>query len=336
MTLPFEAVDLETSDWLAAAGVIDERSRKWLSRIQPAKLAAYAFPYAPLERLRLCSDLIAWLFLFDDAYADGTLAENPFQLRSQHARYDPLLSGALESAPNNPFGKSLADMFRRFHGLAPASWVKRLGASIRLYLDGCELETSFRWKHTSPTLEAYLWYRDRSIGVYPMLDLVEFGANAYLSSAEAIDPFVLALRRAANLTMALTNDLHSSPKEAEEAESFNAVLVTQRQQQLSFEAAKKSVEDLRARFEHETNHYVAVVQEMASPGLKALIDGIPLWEAGNRRWSSECPRYNELEALVSGFLPPPSAPRLGRPLEPRRPSGEFNLIPRPPPSVPRN
>lgn len=334
MTLAFEAVDLATSDWLATAGVIDARSRKWLSRIQPAKLAAYAFPYAPLDRLRLCSDLIAWLFLFDDAYADGTLAENPFQLRAQHARYNPLLGGALDAAPSNPFGKSLAELLGRFGTLAPAEWVLRLGASIRLYLDGCELETSFRWKSHSPSLEAYLWYRDRSIGVYPMLDLVEFAANAYLTPAEAADPFVSALRRAANLTMALTNDLHSSPKEAEEAESFNAVLVTQRQQSLTLEQARQSVKALRDRFEGETNHYVACVTEVASPGLRALIKGIPIWEGGNRRWSSECPRYNELETLVEGFVPPPSAPRLGRPLEPRRPSGEFNLIPRPAPSRP--
>jgi hypothetical protein len=308
-----ESLDRASCDWLQSFNVLDLKSRTWLERIQPGKLAAYSFGYGGHERARLCTDLIAWLFLFDDAYAEGTLADDTLSLRRQHQRYDALFKGDFDAGPQNPFGRSLGDLFKRLSTIAPMSWVMRLAASVRGYLDGCELETTFRARKSTPSIQAYLWFRDRSIGVYPMLDMIEFAGNSYLLAEEVTDPIVIAMRRSGNLVIALTNDLHSSNKESTEAESFNAVLVTQRQFGLARPEAMASVTDLQATLRGDFEHYARVCEPHASQGLKDLVSHIPVWIDGNQRWSSECPRYNQLEGLLEGFRPPPSAPRFGRP-----------------------
>lgn len=314
-------LDRETCDWLAQFGVVGPHNRRWLERIQCGKLAAYSFGYGGHARARLCADLISWLFLFDDAYAEGSLATQTGSLRRQHARYDALLAGDLSAAPANAFGRSLADLFQRLFAVAPRSWVLRLGASVRGYLDGCELETTFRARGVTPTLEAYLFFRDRSIGVYPMLDMIEFAQSAYVTADELRDPIVSALRHSGNLVIALTNDLYSSLKESSEAESFNAVLVHQRQHGVSREDAIRHVLALQTRLRNEFEHYAASLPVDASPGLLELPGGVRAWIEGNRQWSSETPRYNELTAVLEGYRPPPSVPTVARHLAPApRPS----------------
>jgi hypothetical protein len=301
-------VDEETADWLEKFRVVNAQTRRWIELTQPGKLAAYTFGHGGFERTRLASDLIAWLFLFDDAYADGMHSTNVLALQREHRRYDALLKGDFAAAPKNAFGQSLADLLRRFRATAPSSFVDRLGASIRLYLDGCELETSYRGQQRTPSIEGYSWYRDRSIGVYPMLDLIEYANDAYLTPHESRSPIVSALRRSASLLIAITNDVHSSRKEAMESESFNAVLVYQRQYNLARESAVESARALQERFRSEFEHFCDVCRPHASEGLLGLMAGVGIWEEGNERWSAECPRYNELSEPIDAFRPPPSAP----------------------------
>lgn len=287
-----DALDRVTLQWLDRFGVIrDTADQRTLLRIQPGKLAAYAFGYTDAARVQLCSDLIAWLFAFDDRFADGLCRFDPEALARKHREYDPVLD--LEAiVVDEPFAASLQELYGRFLEHAPARWLRRLSASIRRYFRGCELETGFRDSGKTPTLEQYLGYRHGSIGVYPMLDLIELAQQAILPDALATSHLVEEGRRLSNLTLAVTNDLFSSRKESLEDESFNTVLVVARAEGLDFDAALARGVQVHDQL---LQSYLDLEKRLladATPALKKLLEGIHVWFDGNRRWSSECPRYN--------------------------------------------
>jgi Terpene synthase family 2, C-terminal metal binding len=293
-----ESIDHECVVWLRRFDI----ESKWVKRasaIQPARLAAYAFPrVVSSTHWQLCTDLIAWLFLFDDAFADGVYGRQPLALAREHARYFDLLAGASPTTQSSPWHASLADLMRRFEAMAPSAWYTRLKGSILRYFSGCEEECTFREAHRWPTLHEYLGYRDGSIGVYPMLDLIEFSNEMYLSHAELSLPAFEPLRRLSNLAIAVTNDIFSSAKESTEDDSFNAVGVLARERGLAQREALDQADalhrELRMRFEQAALRATSV---SASPALANFVTGVEEWFDGNVRWSSECPRYNSHEAL---------------------------------------
>ena len=224
-----DVVDEECIHWLTRHGVaVGDGSS--LRAIQSSRLAAYTFPRTlDRERLRLSTDLIAWLFIFDDAFAEGELRREPRRLAECHARFDGVLAGDGARANADPWESSLEDLLARFANVAPREWLTRLRQSILGYFLGCERECTYRARDVWPTLTEYLEYRDDSIGVYPMLDLIELTTGQYLEPELLRCQRLRDAKRLGNLAIAITNDIHSSKKEALEQDSFNAVAVIMRQ-----------------------------------------------------------------------------------------------------------
>lgn len=289
---------------------VDEASVAWLCGrrglgradqlrdIQPSRLAAYAFPRIPDEpTLALCTDLIAWLFLFDDEFADGECRRDPEALGAIHRQFGGVLH-AHTRPPGPPLPRSsawvnsLGELLGRFDAVAPRSWTRRLRGSISDYFRGCEAECRMRAKGRWPSSSEYLSFRDCSIGVYPMLDLIEFSSGVYFDA----DTDVQALancRRFAALALAVTNDIYSSKKESAESESFNAVAVLEREYSVSRDIALEMAERLHALLRDACASSVAQAKaRFRTPALESFEQGFADWCAGNLRWSTECPRYN--------------------------------------------
>jgi 5-epi-alpha-selinene synthase len=186
-------------------GKADERSIDWLCtqhglgraeqirEIQPSKLAAYAFPrIANTATLQLCTDLITWLFLFDDEFADGDHRQDPKGLATIHRQFGGVLHAHTRPpgpVPRraSPWVTSLGELLGRFDAVAPRSWTARLRVSIADYFRGCEAECGVRAERRWPTSSEYLAFRDGSIGVYPMLDLIEFSSEVYFDAAIPVE-----------------------------------------------------------------------------------------------------------------------------------------------------
>ncbi|HKO94082.1 MAG TPA: terpene synthase family protein [Polyangiaceae bacterium] len=289
-----------TIEWLEHFGAIrDPDELRRVVRTAPGELALLGFGHGEPRRVQLCADLIGWLFLFDDRFADGELRRQPAQLAAIHARLTNILRLEIV-APENPIEACLQHLFERFAAHAPEHWVRRLGDSVRLYFEGCELEARCRAAGTRCSLEEYLVIRLLSVGVYPMLDLVEFTQDAFLGECEVGSELVAGARRAATLSTAMTNDLYSSHKESLEDDSFNAVLVVSQDEGLSFQAAFERIQQLQRGFHEQFAEFEAkLLNAQCSSAVRAFLGGASVWMEGNRQWSASCARYNQLKAALA-------------------------------------
>lgn len=295
-----------------------------LRDIQPGKLAAYAFPRIPdVSTLKLCTDLIAWLFLFDDAFADGTCRKDPEGLAAIHRQFRGILHS--HSRPPGPVPRragpwvaSLGELLTRFDAAAPRAWTLRLRKSIADYFRGCEAECEARTERRWPTSSEYLAFRDGSIGVYPMLDLIEFSSGIYFEASTSLEG-LSNCRRFAALALAVTNDIHSSRKESTENDSFNAVAVLEREYGVSRVIALEMAQRLHELLRDACANSVAQAKAQHDvPALWSFEQGFEDWCNGNVRWSAECPRYNaavlanDAELAYRRTTPAPPAPRDAR------------------------
>lgn len=288
-----DVVDEECISWLRTHGVaVGDGSS--LRAIQSSRLAAYTFPRTlDRERLRLSTDLIAWLFIFDDAFAEGELRLEPRRLAECHARFAGVLAGGGARADADPWESSLADLLARFAKVAPREWLTRLRQSILGYFRGCERECAYRAREVWPTLTEYLEYRDDSIGVYPMLDLIELTTGEYLEPDLLRGERLRDAKRLGNLAIAITNDIHSSKKEALEQDSFNAVAVIMRQYRVERSRALRMTHELQQTLRLTGERCLAALcEQYDSAALVSYRLGIAEWEVGNIEWSRACPRYN--------------------------------------------
>lgn len=291
--------------WLQRFSIAAGHQRAWVERIEVSRLCVYGFANTDPARVELIARLIAWLFLFDDACAERSADTGAGAVRERHQRLEGVLAGT-QPAPDTPFGQGLADILSEARRRAPVSWVRRLGASIRSYFDGCEVEATLRERKVAAGLEEYLWFRERSVGVDPMLDCVEFANGSFLAGPEARSPLVAGFRHQAKLVSALTNDLFSAEKERREAAAFNSVLVFERQHATSRSTAMEAIEALRQQHLHAMEHFAAAL-EGASSQLAAFLEGTRVWIDGNHRWSAETRRYHAPPSEVV-FVPTPSTP----------------------------
>jgi hypothetical protein len=215
-------------------------------------------------------------------------------------------------APSDPFVSSLAELYGRLRALAPSQWLERLSRNIQDFFAGCETETRFREEHATPSVDEYLAYRDYSVGVYIVFDLVELTSDVFLDAELHATSGVKDICRVANLVSALTNDIFSARKEAMEDATYNIISVLARQHALDLEAAVRVATELHARWLDEYHHQerAIVAANAGSKQVRIYFAGIRAWMHGNHLWSTEVPRYNEVHSEGWEFFTvatPPSA-----------------------------
>jgi hypothetical protein len=187
---------------------------------------------------------------------------------------------------------SLGELLGRFDRAAPRAWTARLRKSIADYFRGCEAECNVRAQGRWPKSSEYLAFRDGSIGVYPMLDLIEFSSGIYFDPGTPVEG-LSNCRRFAALALAVTNDIHSSRKESEESASFNAVAVLEREYSVSRSIALEMAQRLHVLLRDACVSSIAQARaEHDESALQSFSQGFADWCEGNLRWSAECPRYN--------------------------------------------
>jgi hypothetical protein len=298
----------ELFDWFVTHRVVTESERLWLKQIRVSLLIHYTYSYGPRDLTDIVSKFAAWLFLIDDAYNENGYPDDPKALREQFRRFDALFNGDLNGAPDNPFGNSIADVFQAANHVAPKQWLLRFGHSIRSFFHGGELESAIRSQTMPLSIESYMTVREKSVGVYPMLDLIELTHGAYLTEAESISPEILALRKAAGLISGFDNDHYSARKEALEERPFNAIFIYQKQKKISYAAAINDMLELKQRYVDELALFTEICLRKPSDAVRKFVEGVNIWVTGNTRWSSESPRYN-YEISLPAYRKPPSAPR---------------------------
>ncbi|MEU3457081.1 terpene synthase [Micromonospora sp. NPDC006766] len=214
-----ERVAAESAGWVRELGLIDTSAGLHrLTAANPADLAGRACPEAPVEGLRLLTDLICWLFVMDDACDEDGLAASPTRLA-------PTVAGLLAvldrhgdpafpaPAGLGPLGVALDDLCRRVRARRRPALLMRLVYELREYLLALLWEAANREHRRVPGVAEYVQMRRHTGGTRPSFTVTDLAYDGPPEVGRRADPALAALDAIASDLVCWCNDVFSYDKE---------------------------------------------------------------------------------------------------------------------------
>jgi Terpene synthase family 2, C-terminal metal binding len=264
-------------------------------------LAARCYPTTTFERLTIISDYMCWLFAFDDACEDLSLAGaapeevNAFLCRAYAAIGVAKTPGRSRISVSRPYFEALGDIWERIESVTTAGWRSRFVRHVTNYIEGCVWESCNRKLERIPSRAVFESMRSYTSTMYEFWDFVEFAGGFSLPDAVVEHPMVMDLARAANMVVSLANDIVSLRKESSNHDFHNVVIALQQEEGLTREGACRRAVDVH---DAQVRHYCALEKLLPSFGgqidrdLSRYCEGLRSWMRGNYDWSPVTPRYS--------------------------------------------
>lgn len=290
----------ESTRWATEFGLVStSEAMRRLADANPADLAGRACPDAPPERLRLLSDLVAWLFAFDDQCDDDDLGDDPSRLApvvSQLLDVLDLLGGAAPPellATAGPAGAGLHDLCRRIRAQGRPWLLLRFAAQLRDYLLAMLWEAANRERRRVPALAEYLQMRRHTGGVRPSLTLTELAYGGRLDPARYAEPAMFRLDNLATDLICWCNDVFSYDKERRIGrDGHNLVVVLARDTGRTERAALADAAD---RFNAGLRAYLRLEADLPGgddPEVARFVAARRCWIRATYDWSLGATRYH--------------------------------------------
>lgn len=229
-------------EWATSHGLL--RSAEAASRFSGWNLAELASRFHPDARgndLLLAADLQGFFFLFDDQFDSPqglrpeavTASRELIDLAYQHPGTRPVFV--------TPATLAWADLWERScEGMSP-SWRARAAHEWCRYFTGNLVEALPRERHSLNTLDEYVTFRRQTIATCPVYDMSERSQQFEISQVAFPTPQIQTMRDLTTDVVTLCNDVASVEKEECRNDVINAVLLLERTQGLSRDAAVHSI-----------------------------------------------------------------------------------------------
>ncbi|MEV5242056.1 terpene synthase family protein [Streptomyces cinnamoneus] len=276
----------------------DEQQRERLGRAEIARFAAMMYRSGRDELLQVASDLLLWVFAFDDEYCDeGPLSRDPAGLIQAAARIQRSIESPEHVVNTDRYALALHDIRCRLDRYAVPVQVGRFVEAMRTYL------MAEMWKAVTPkpSLNDYLVMRLYGGGGWvfvPVLHHIVAGID--LAQEDYEDRRVRAL---AEIVLSLAQwDLepYSYVKErarAVDGKEHNLIAVLCRERGCGVEQALSEYMTLRARALSLFRRLRIQVETEASPAVRSYIQGIVEVYSGNVFWGRANHRYRSVSGL---------------------------------------
>ena len=280
--------------WCQYHDLISPQKLGHIQEIQCGTLAHITLSKASFEMQAIGSIIIAWLFLFDDEYADGSLRYKPDELSYVIEKHKPFIDFRISelSQPTTKWASSLFDIKTRLLSLeVPYFFLERMYFSFSDYFEGTITEAQYRKDKRKLTFEDYSAFRPSSIGSQIVLDYAQLASGKYLTELQFSQPFFAKVRHKAGVIIALTNDFFSAHKEFQEDESYNAALIFCRESSISREEGLLKLIQTHFFLMQELKELLFQLEESDNKIFFPYCMGIRNWIQGNYEWSSRVTRY---------------------------------------------
>ncbi|MBO4206051.1 terpene synthase family protein [Micromonospora echinofusca] len=290
---------VESARWAAEFGLVTTTATaRRLAQASPAELAGRACPDADSHRLRLLTDLVTWLFAFDDNCDDDGLGADPAQLSPLVVHLldvldllgGPTPAGSLGAA--GPFGAALHDLCRRAREVAPPALLLRFAGQLRDYLLALLWEAANRERDRVPGVAEYVRMRRFTGAVQPSFTLTDLAHGAFPVSGRLADPRLTALDTVAADLVCWCNDAFSYDKEHRLSRDGHNLTVA---------IARETGQDEQAALLATAERFNAGLRRYAELESVLLADGDPAvdrfaaarrcWIRGTYDWSLHAARY---------------------------------------------
>ncbi|KAI1179631.1 terpenoid synthase [Nemania sp. FL0916] len=245
------------------------------------------WPNGKTERLKLATEIIESLWLYDDVMEDVDHAGAV----EVHASVRDTLTGAEKPSKRNMIATLFKDFGTRLNQMDKHGAPKVLG-SLKEYLDNYDSQ-----KTPFDTIQKYTEYRILNVGYGIMDSFMQWTMGLHLNEAETDEAHEFYM--SAGRVMGLTNDLYSWNVERTEAvdaadRKWNAVPVIMQQYDLREEDASVFLRGLIVHHEQVTRKLGQTLLRRFdySQTMTKYVESVSLMLGGNCFWSSTCPRYN--------------------------------------------
>ncbi|WP_369166421.1 terpene synthase family protein [Streptomyces sp. R28] len=202
-------------------------------------------PRGDRAAVQLLSDLLIWIFSFDDV-TEGPLSRRPGELMLTVAQLRRVLDVPEARISDSPTAAALHDIRTRLLAVAPG-WVSSWTEAMRGYLFTEACLASMAADDVKPSLNDYVALRMHAGGALAVTQLV-LAANGRLDPRPASDQRVAALMEMAASISIWDSDICSFPKECERGQhDHNLIEVLRRTRGDSLQGAYAAAIRLRDR-----------------------------------------------------------------------------------------
>ncbi|MFF3710851.1 terpene synthase family protein [Streptomyces phaeochromogenes] len=260
---------LPVPDTRARLRMLESRYPMWDSLVYPRGLA---------ERVTHSSQVTSLMFEVDDIAV------------IQQVLFEGI---ADEWIADHPYGPAFADVFATFEQNMPERVYRRYLQSWQDWFDTVLKENGYRRSLQLPDLGTYLDVRRVSVGLLPYIITVEYVLDLDLTDLLAADPDLV---RAGDLVVEhamFVNDLFSCRAECFKGDYFNALGVLLHGHVPNVQHAVDLICDrIRQADQDRADLGEQLRRRYPDPGVRAYLDTLDDFCAGNLRWSLETTRYN--------------------------------------------
>ncbi|NQE91253.1 terpene synthase family protein [Nocardia terpenica] len=301
-------------EWAYRTGMVHSDSAKqWYASWDMAKMTGYLYPYARGERLDLCTDAMAFFFLFDDQF-DGAMGRDPGRaaaicedlIRIVH---DPART---RSGPP-PIITAFTDVWNRTIDLMSPAWRARAAHNWEYYFSSYPHEATDRIRGSIPSMDRFLHVRRGMGGTRTVLDFCEVAGDFEVNPVAFHSPELGTQRRIIADLQCFCNDVHSVDKEEPRGDVDNLVLVVQKEKRCTrleafrhvsaiFDENMKEFDEAGADMYDSLRWLPSADFDNAVRYYKALFTTV----CGHHRWEIESLRFANANTVVpateNGYL----------------------------------
>ncbi|GAT67318.1 terpene cyclase [Planomonospora sphaerica] len=279
--------------------VTGDQALAWYRSWDMPRLAACGFPYAQGPELDLCTDAMAFFFLFDDQF-DGPLSRAPRDVARLCQSMIDIVHGTGPRRQADPCSAAFADLWRRSTDGAPPGWAARTAHEWEYYFAAHAHEAVNRCRAVPSDMERYLQVRRGVAGTALPVSLGERAAAITVPAVAFHSPHLRIMREITVDVTLMCNDVYSLEKEEARGDMDNLVLVIQHARGCSRQEAVAAARDEVHRHVTRFRQLAAEVPDMCRQvgltgpqcaAVEAYVEVMTAWMSGYHLWETETARY---------------------------------------------
>ncbi len=292
-------MELRSAQWAVDFGLVSTSDGAWrLNRANAADLAGRACPDAKPEQLSLLTDLITWLFAFDDSCDDDGLGADPGQLSPVVTRLLDVLDRLGTQVPAallteaGPTGVALHDLCRRTRDQGRPDLLLRFASQLRSYLLALLWEAANRERRRVPAVAEYVQMRRHTGAVHPSFTVTDIAHGGLRDLNHHADPMLSRLEELAADLVCWCNDVFSWNKERQldqDGHNLTAVIAEETGQD-----ERSALVDAAERFNTGLAAYLRLEEQVLTnpdPDIARFATARRCWIRGTYDWSLGASRY---------------------------------------------
>ncbi|MCU1738317.1 MULTISPECIES: terpene synthase family protein [unclassified Pseudomonas] len=297
-----QATELESYhiNWLREMGLMSDTEAEQSYLQQGAvRLVIYTFPQIPYVGLCLATDMIGIAAIVDD-YCSSHVNETEQVTKLIHSLIN-ITEDPVEQHHdmNNPMLRSWLNTWQRYSdGMVCMSdaWQRKTRATWQSFLQSWIDESRMHASDAPITLERYLPLRRRAISVRAFVDVAQWATRLELPPHLAEHPMIQDILDTCTDICFYTNDIFSLEREILKKEKHNAVLLVQKEGNLSIEQAinltiNKCIDTYHVFEAQKHNLSLLVTSTHEQQTVDSFVDLLCSCIKGNHHWSTITPRY---------------------------------------------